>query len=174
MQQVINSIKVIKSYSVGDSIIEVLNRRDPSCPRGPSRPDFPYLLRIFPLIQPLFPLRKDYFNQNNIDLHVEIIHCIQAIKRHWSREPITTLSAPSMFMSRFFRTDYHAGQISTYFHTTPAMSHFDTGFTHRQTLPQTHIHTVLDIMNNYHCISFNWIHGFLLSIYGHVSSFSND
>jgi len=22
-----------------------------------------YLLRIFPLIQPLFPLRKDYFNQ---------------------------------------------------------------------------------------------------------------
>src|SRR6218665_2237991 len=35
-----------------------------------------YLLRIFPLIQPLFPLRKDYFHQNNIDLHVEIIHCI--------------------------------------------------------------------------------------------------
>src|SRR6218665_2926013 len=30
---------------------------------------------------------------------------------HWSREPITTLSAPSMFMSRFIRTDYHAGQI---------------------------------------------------------------
>src|SRR6218665_912514 len=35
--------------------------------------------KIFPLIQPLFPLRKDYFHQNNIDLHVEIIHCIQAI-----------------------------------------------------------------------------------------------
>src|SRR6218665_1445258 len=50
----------------------------------------------FPLIQPLSPLRKDYFHQNNIDLHVEIIHCIQAIRRHWSREPITTLSAPSM------------------------------------------------------------------------------
>jgi len=36
MQQVNNSIKVIKSHSVGGSIIEVLNQR------GPSRPDFPY------------------------------------------------------------------------------------------------------------------------------------
>src|SRR6218665_1563248 len=70
-----------------------------------------YLLRIFPLIQPLFPLRKDYFHQNNIDLHVEIIHCIQAIWHLWSREPITTLSRPSMFMSRIIQTDYHAGQI---------------------------------------------------------------
>src|SRR6218665_3094713 len=34
-----------------------------------------------------------------------------AALRHWSREPITTLSAPSMCMSRFIRTDYHAGQI---------------------------------------------------------------
>ena len=67
-----------------------------------------YLLRFFLLIRPLFPLRKDYFHQNNIDLQVEIIHCIQAIWRHWSREPITTLSAP---LSRFIRTDYHAGQI---------------------------------------------------------------
>src|SRR6218665_2860161 len=25
--------------------------------------------------QPLFPLGNDYFHQNNIDLHVEIIHC---------------------------------------------------------------------------------------------------
>ena len=30
---------------------------------------------------------------------------------HWSREPITTLPALSMFMSRFIRTNYHAGQI---------------------------------------------------------------
>ena len=70
-----------------------------------------YLARIFPLIQPLLPLRKDYFHQNKIDLHVEIIHCIQAIWRHWSGEPIITLSRPSKFMSRFIRTDYHAGQI---------------------------------------------------------------
>jgi len=43
MQQdlVINSIKVIKSHSVVGSIIQVLNRRDPSCPRGPSCPEFP-------------------------------------------------------------------------------------------------------------------------------------
>src|SRR6218665_243693 len=34
-----------------------------------------------------------------------------AARLHWSREPITTLSAPSMFMSRFIRTDYHAEQI---------------------------------------------------------------
>src|SRR6218665_3220892 len=76
-----------------------------------------YLQRIFPLIQPLFPLRKDYFHENNIHLHLEIIHCIQAIRRHWSREPIPTLSRPSMFMSRFIRTDYHA---RTDFHMTPA------------------------------------------------------
>jgi len=38
-----------------------------------------YLLRIFLLIQTLFPLRKNYFHQNNIYLHAEIIHCIQAI-----------------------------------------------------------------------------------------------
>src|SRR6218665_1015212 len=63
------------------------------------------------LIQPLFPLRNDYFHQNNIDLPVEIIHCIQAIWRNWSRQSITTLSSPSMFMSRFIPTDYHAGQI---------------------------------------------------------------
>ena len=69
------------------------------------------LLRIFQLIQPLFPLRKDYCHHNNIDLHVEIIHCIQAIWRHWYREPITTLSRPSIFMSRFIRTDYNDGQI---------------------------------------------------------------
>ena len=66
---------------------------------------------FFPMTQPLFWLRKDYFHQNNIDLNVEIIHFIQAIWRHWSREPITTLSRLSMFMSRFIRTDYHAGQI---------------------------------------------------------------
>ena len=34
-----------------------------------------------------------------------------AARRHWSREPITTLSAPSMFMFRFILTDYNAGQI---------------------------------------------------------------
>src|SRR6218665_4153162 len=66
-----------------------------------------YLLRIFPLIQPVFLLRNDYFEQNNLDLQVEMIYCIQAI---W-REPITTLSAPLMVMSRFIRTNYHAGQI---------------------------------------------------------------
>jgi len=33
-------------------------------------------------------LRKDYFHQNNVDLHIEIINCIQAIWRHWSQEPI--------------------------------------------------------------------------------------
>jgi len=42
MHQVINSIKVIKSHSVGGNIIEVLNWRDPSCPRDPSRPNVPY------------------------------------------------------------------------------------------------------------------------------------
>src|SRR6218665_707782 len=31
---------------------------------------------LFALIQPLFPLRKDYFHQNNI--HLEITHCILA------------------------------------------------------------------------------------------------
>ena len=46
MQQVINCMKVIKSHSVDSSIIEVLNRRDPFCPRGPSRPDSPYLMRL--------------------------------------------------------------------------------------------------------------------------------
>src|SRR6218665_915206 len=76
-----------------------------------------YLLRIFPLIQPLFPLGNDYFHQNNIDLHVEIIHCIQAIWRHWSREPITTLSRPSVFILEFSeqlttpdRFSYHTGR----------------------------------------------------------------
>src|SRR6218665_3209550 len=76
-----------------------------------------YLLRIFPLIQPLFPLGNDYFHQNNIDLHVEIIHCIQAIWRHWSREPITTLSRPSVFMLEF------SGQL-----TTPDRFSYHTGF----------------------------------------------
>ena len=80
-----------------------------------------YLLRISPLIQPLFPLRIDYFNQNNIDIHVEIIHCIQAIWGHWSREPITTLSRPSIFMLEFSgqlttpdRFSYHTGPVDRY------------------------------------------------------------
>src|SRR6218665_582488 len=34
-----------------------------------------------------------------------------ATSRHWSREPFTTLLAPSTFMSRFIRTDYHVVQI---------------------------------------------------------------
>jgi len=63
------------------------------------------------LIQPLFPLRKDYFHQNNIDLNVEIVHCIQAIWRHWSQETITALSRPLAFMFRVIRTDYHTGWI---------------------------------------------------------------
>ena len=50
MKQVINSIKVIKSHSVGGSIIEVLNRRDPSYLWGSSRPDFPYLIKFRPSI----------------------------------------------------------------------------------------------------------------------------
>src|SRR6218665_1923476 len=69
------------------------------------------LLKIFSLIQPLFPLGNNYFHQNNLDLHVEIIHCIQAISRHWSREPITTLSRPSVFYVKVFQTADHAGQI---------------------------------------------------------------
>ena len=59
------------------------------------------------MIQPLFPLGNGYFHQNNIDLRVEIIHCIQAIWRHWSREPITRLSRPSVFMLEF------SGQLTT-------------------------------------------------------------
>jgi len=31
--------------------------------------------------------------------------------RHWSREPITTLSGPSISMFRVIQTDYHAGWI---------------------------------------------------------------
>src|SRR6218665_2316071 len=31
---------------------------------------------LFAFIQPLFPLRKDYFHQNNI--HLELTHCILA------------------------------------------------------------------------------------------------
>ena len=34
-----------------------------------------------------------------------------AFWRHWSREPITTLSGPSIFIFRVIRTDYHAGRI---------------------------------------------------------------
>ena len=34
-----------------------------------------------------------------------------AMRRHWSGEPITTLSGPSMSMFRVIRTDYHAGRI---------------------------------------------------------------
>ena len=37
-------------------------------------PEKIYLLRMFALIQPLFPLRKDYFHQNRI--HLEIINCM--------------------------------------------------------------------------------------------------
>src|SRR6218665_2202537 len=74
------------------------------------------ITKNFPLIQPLFPLGNDYFHQNSIDLHVEIIHCIQAILRHWSREPITTLSRPSVFMSEF------SGQL-----TTPDRFSYHTG-----------------------------------------------
>ena len=69
-----------------------------------------YLLRFFPLIQPLFPL-NDYFRQNNIDLHVEIIHCIQAIWRHWSQEPITRPNIEKMrwdeAKAQFTLTKYH-------------------------------------------------------------------
>src|SRR6218665_3223409 len=75
---------------------------------------------FFPLIQPLFPLGNDYFHQNNIDLHVEIIHCIQAIGRHWSREPITTLYRPSVFMLEF------SGQL-----TTPHRFSYHTGASRR-------------------------------------------
>src|SRR6218665_758937 len=77
------------------------------------------VLRIFPLIQPLFPLGNDYFHQNNIDLHVhvEIIHCMQAMLPHWSREPITTVSRPSLFMLEV------SGQLTTpdRFSYTPAV-----------------------------------------------------
>src|SRR6218665_2683240 len=83
---------------------------------SPSQGTSPTLLRIFPLIQPLFPLGNDYFHQNNIDLHVEIINCLQAILRHWSRELIKTLSRPSVFMLEFSgqlttpdRLSYHTG-----------------------------------------------------------------
>src|SRR6218665_1903668 len=34
-----------------------------------------------------------------------------AASSHWSREPITTLSGPLMFMFSVIRTDYHAGRI---------------------------------------------------------------
>jgi len=107
-----------------------------------------YLLRFFPLIRPLFPLRKDYFHQSNTDLHAEIINCIQALWRHWSREPITILSAPSMFMSRFIRMDYHADRFS--YHTSAAVhlslqlhasaiNGRSTVLSHRSTLqPPTH------------------------------------
>src|SRR6218665_826932 len=34
-----------------------------------------------------------------------------AMCRHWSREPITKLSGPSISMFRVIRTDYHAGRL---------------------------------------------------------------
>src|SRR6218665_538535 len=40
--------------------------------------------------------------------HINSLALTVAMRRHWSREPITTLSGPSISMFRVIRTDYHA------------------------------------------------------------------
>src|SRR6218665_1647822 len=85
-----------------------------------------YLLRIFPIDPASISVRKGLFSskqhrstRRNNSLHPGY---------HWSREPITTLSRPSVFMLEFSgqlttpdKFSYHTGWVGTRCHLPPVV-----------------------------------------------------